>query len=126
MIRAKKSGSLEMRFITRAQDNLWRVWITYGFLDLGQVYFSDRKHGGKRASLGAAKQYRDQMVQQHAIPLRKHEGNGYNVRGINNVFGTVGVTLGVVDPDQRQTNPDCPLDSPLRLRGRVAQGGRIP
>lgn len=90
-----------MRFITRARDPLWRVWVQFRNIDLGQVYFSDKQHGGKDAALKAAMVCRDKMVREHNIPLRTYAGSGFCVSHKKSKSGSVGISL---EPD----NPSNP------------------
>ena len=89
-----------MRYITRMPDNAWRVWITYGDDDFGQVYFSDREHGSKSAALAAAQGYRNAVIAENEIPLRVYDGNGYYVQHSRNTSGMIGVMLCADNPDK--------------------------
>jgi hypothetical protein len=90
-----------LAFITRmSKPFLWRVWITFGHIDCGQVYFSDREHGSKEASLLAAQHYRDLAIDHYRIPLRAYDGNGYYVQHRHNSSGMIGVVLMRDTPDK--------------------------
>lgn len=80
------------------QDNLWRVWVQFNDLDLGQGYFSDAKLGGKDKALEAALEWRDRLVKKHGIPLRCYGGNGWCVKNKRNTSGEVGINLLLDDP----------------------------
>lgn len=83
-----------MRYIHRTHDYFgWRVWITYGEISSGQVYFGDATHGGKDAALAAARRYRDEFVKKHRIPFRHYDGNGYCVKSKTARGDAVGVRL---------------------------------
>ncbi len=91
--------SPQLRFITRMQDSLWRVWVQFGRLDFGQEYFSDAQYGGMQEAKRAAIERRDALVKAHKIPLRKYEGNGWHAKSSRNKSGQVGISLFLDDPE---------------------------
>lgn len=93
------SRNTRRRFITRMQDDLWRVWVQFRDLDLGQEYFSDAKLGGVKACLKAAIERRDALVKEHKIPLRCYDGNGWCAKDKRNTSGEVGIGLFLDDPE---------------------------
>lgn len=93
------SPETRLRFITRMHDPTWRVWIQFGKVDFGQVYFSEREYG--TALKASAIRYRDQMVRQHKIPLRRYDGNGFCVKNARHKSGEVEIHLSM----DRRVNP---------------------
>lgn len=92
------------------------MWITYGDINLGQVYFSDCKYGSAKASLKVALEYRDRIVQKHSIPLRSYDGNGYCVKHKGSKSGMVGVSL-IFDTPEHPTRVRWSVKT--MLSGRV-------
>lgn len=115
------STDTSMRFITRARDPLWRVWITFGDFDSGQKYFSDRDYGGSEQALVAAKQLRDKTVQKEKIPLRVYDGNGFTIKHSKNKSGTVGINLAA---DRRLKPVRWTWEARVQVNGRQTTFGR--
>lgn len=82
-----------MRFITRMPDGLWRVWVMFGTLDCGQIYFGDAAYGGLNSALRKALKCRDDLIREHNIPLREYAGNGWCAKHAKNTSGEVGIAL---------------------------------
>jgi hypothetical protein len=87
------TSDVQMRFISRAQDRLWRVWVVFGDFDSSQVYFSDKQYGSEQRALKAAIAYRDALVRRNKILMRVYAGNGFNMKHSRNTTGTVGIQL---------------------------------
>lgn len=102
-----------MYWITRHEAS-WRVHITDGKIDSGQVYFKDSEHGSRRRSLQMAKTFRDDFVAQHKIRRRVYDGDGFYARHARSVSGLVAVRL-IVD------NRDAPTR--VNWQAKVTAGG---
>lgn len=115
------SSDTSMRFITRMQDALWRVWIVFGTFDSGQIYFSDKQYGSRDKACQAAKKHRDKLVKKHNIPLRIYDGNGFNISHSKNTSGTVGIGLQI---DRRRDPASISWRSTTMINGRQSPVAR--
>lgn len=104
-----------MYWITRL-DAYWRVWVTSGMIDSGQVYFKDSEHGSKAKALHAAQAFRDGFVAEHNIRRRAYKGDGFYVRHKKSVSGLVAVRL-IVDDQEMPTR--------VNWRVKTMVGGKI-
>lgn len=89
----------QMSWITRMAA-CWRVWVTKGEIDSGQIYFKDSEFSGsKQKSLRAAKAFRDDFISRHKIRRRAYNGSGFHVKHAKSSSGMVGVVLSTDDPE---------------------------